>query len=107
MLALRPMARRDKVAVALSLLLLIGVAGAFMYLVTTFLFHFSGGQFRMGPVVDYGALAVVAGTLLLAMIVWKIRSPIVAVKYTAIATPVAWVVALLVEWGFSFVLGAE
>lgn len=100
------MARRDKVAVALSLVLLIGVAGGFMYLVTTFLFHFSSGQYRMGPVVDYIALAVVAGTLLLAAIVWRIRSPAAAVKYTAIATPVVWVVAFFIEWGFSFVVGA-
>jgi hypothetical protein len=94
------------VAVALTLALLIGLAGAFMFLVTTFLFHFSGGQDRMGPVVNYGALAVIAGTTLLAAIVWTIRSPSAAVKITAIATPAAWAVTLVVEWGLSFVFGA-
>jgi hypothetical protein len=77
-----------------------------MYLVTTFLFHFSGGQYRMGPVVDYSALAVIAGTLLLTAIVWRVRSPAAALKCAAIATPAAWVVAIVVEWGFSFALGA-
>ena len=80
-----------------------------MYLVTTFLFHFSGGQVRMGPVVDYGALAVIGLTILLAVAVWIIRSPTASVKVAAIATGVAWVVAVFVEWGFSqfvFVTGA-
>jgi hypothetical protein len=35
------------------------VAAAFGYLVTTFLFAFSGGQYRMVTVVNTGALAVV------------------------------------------------
>jgi hypothetical protein len=95
-----------KAAVALSLVILIGFPAAFMYLVTTFLFHFSSSQDRMGPVVNYGALAVVTGTMLLAAIVWKIRSPNLAVTYAAITTPVAWAVAVCVEWLFSFVLGS-
>ena len=77
-----------------------------MFLATTFLFHFSSGQYRMGPVVNYGALAVVAGTSLLAVIAWRIRSPSAALKWAAITTPVAWVAAALVEWVFSFFLGA-
>ena len=77
-----------------------------MFLATTFLFHFSSGQDRMGPVVNYGALAVVAGTSLLALIAWRIRSPAAALKWAAIATPVAWVAAALVEWVLSFSLGA-
>jgi hypothetical protein len=100
------MTRGQKVGVAVSLLLLIGLTGAFMYLVTTFLFHFSGGQYRMGPVVDYTALGVVAGTTLLAAIVWTVRSPNAALKFTAIATPVAWAVAVFAEWRLSFVWGA-
>ncbi|HEV2034656.1 MAG TPA: hypothetical protein VGU71_10755 [Candidatus Dormibacteraeota bacterium] len=91
---------------ALSVVLIILFAGAFMYLVTTFLFNFSGGQSRMGPVVTYGGLAVIAGTTLLAAIVWKIRSPSAALVFTAIATPVTWAVAVFVEWIFSFVFGA-
>jgi hypothetical protein len=77
-----------------------------MFLATTFLFHFSSGQDRMAPVVNYGALTVVAGTSLLAVMVWRIRSPAAALKWAAIATPVAWVAAVLVEWVFSFFLGA-
>src|ERR1700694_5273860 len=100
------MTRQAKVALALAVVLTIGLAGAFMYLVTTFLFHFSSGQDRMGPVVNYGALAVIAGTTLLAAIAWKIRSPSAAVKITAIATPAACAVTLVVEWGLSFVFGA-
>jgi hypothetical protein len=98
--------RGAKVAVALSLVLLIGLAGAFMFLVTTFLFHFSSGQGRMEPVVNYGALVVIASTTLLTVVVWKMRSPGDAAKYAAIATAVLWVATLLVEWGFSFALGA-
>lgn len=77
-----------------------------MYLVTTFLFHFSSSQDRMGPVVDCGVIAVVTGTMLLAAIVWKIRSPSTAVICAAIATPVAWASAVFVAWRFSFVLSA-
>ena len=91
---------------ALSVVFIILVAGAFMYLLTTFLFNFSSGQSRMGPVVTYGALAVIAGTTMPAAIVWKIRSPSAALTYTAIATPVSWAVALIVEWILSFVFGA-
>lgn len=93
-------------AVAFSLVLVIGVAAAFMFLVTTFLFHFSGGQSRMEPVVNYGALAVIAATALVALVTWRRRSQADAVKYTAIATAVFWVAAVFVEWGFSFALGA-
>lgn len=100
------MTRGAKVAVAVSLLLLIGLAGGFMYLVTTFLFHFSSGQGRMGPVVDYTALTVIVGTILLSALVWKVRSPTAAVTFAAIATPVAWAVAVFVEWRISFALGA-
>jgi arginine exporter protein ArgO len=93
-------------ATVLSIALIVGLVAPVMYLVTTFLFHFSGGQYRMGPVVDYGALAVIAGTLLLTAIVWKVRSPAAALKTASIATPVAWFVAILVEWGLSFAWGA-
>jgi uncharacterized membrane-anchored protein len=103
------MTRGAKAAAAISLIVIVGFASGFMYLVTTFLFHFSGGQVHMGPVVDYGALAVIALLILLAVIIWAVRSPAVAVKYTAIATGVAWAVAVVVEWGFAqfvFVTGA-
>lgn len=87
-------------------MLIVGLVAPVMYLVTTFLFHFSSGQDRMGPVVNNGALGVVAGTLLLAAVVWKVRSPGAALRWTAITTPVAWVVAVIVEWGLSFAFGA-
>ena len=95
-----------KVIVALLTLLVIGVISGVMYEVTVFLFAFSGGQARMEPVVNYGALAVVAATILVAIVSWRARSPAEAVKYTAIATGVLWVAALIGEWGFSFTLGA-
>ena len=96
----------SKVAVALLMALVIGLISAFMYLVTTFLFHFSGGQSRMGPVVDYGFFAVIAFSLLTTAIVWRMRSLTAAAIWAAIGTLVAWVVAVFVEWRFSFVLGA-
>jgi hypothetical protein len=96
----------SKWATALSIAIIIGPAAIVMYLVTTFLFHFSGGQYRMGPVVDYGALTVIAGTLVLTGIAWRVRSPAAAVKTAVIATPVAWAVAIAVEWGLSFAWGA-
>jgi len=62
------MTRGAKATVAVSLVVIVGVAAAFMVLVTTFLFHFSGGQSRMEPVVNYGALAVVAASILVAIV---------------------------------------
>ena len=93
-------------ALAVSLALVIVPAAVFMFLVTTFLFNFSGGQYRMGPVVNYGALAAIAATVLAAAVAWRLRPPNRAIKYTAIATGTLWLAAVLVEWGFSFALGA-
>jgi len=90
----------------LSIALVVGAAAVIMYLVTTFLFHFSSGQYRMGLVVDLAALLVVLGTLVLAAIVWRARSPAAAVRWTAIATGIAWVAAIIIEWGLSFAYGA-
>jgi hypothetical protein len=95
-----------KVVVAILIVLLIAVISGFMYAVSTFLFAFSGGQSRMVPIVEYGAIAVVAAMILLAAIVWRLRSPVTAAKYAAIATPAAWVVAMFVEWALSFEFGA-
>lgn len=81
-------------------------AGA-MFLVTTFLFAFSGGQVRMVPVVGYGALAVIALTLVVAAAVWKIRSGTAAAQAAAIVTVAGWATAVLVEWLISFMLGAS
>jgi hypothetical protein len=98
-----------KVVVALLILLMVGVISGVMYEISIFLFAFSGGQARMEPVVNYVALAVIALVILLTAIVWKIRTPTGAAIFAAISTPVAWVAAMLVEWGFSqfvFVNGA-
>jgi hypothetical protein len=42
----------------------------------------------------------------LAAIVWRARSPAAAVRWTAIATGVAWVAAIVIEWGLLFAYGA-
>ena len=100
------MSRQAKRANAIGIVIGVLVSGAFMYLVTTFLFAFSGGQNRMGPVVALGALAVIATTLLAAAIAWRIRPPATAAITAGIATAVAWVLAIFVEWSISYVLGA-
>lgn len=60
----------------------------------------------MGSVVDYGAVAVIAFSLLTVAIVWRMRSLTAAAICAAIVTPMAWLVAVFVEWRFSFALGA-
>ena len=52
----------------LAWLLFYGPVGVIMYLITTFLFAFSGGQVRMVPVVNSGFLIVSAGVLIMGMI---------------------------------------
>ena len=96
-----------KVVVALLIAFIVGVISWVMYLVTTFLFNFSSGLSRMEPVVHYGALVVVAVSLLIPAIIWKMRSPTAAGIYAAIGTPVAWVVAVVVEWLLSFEFGVS
>jgi hypothetical protein len=75
------------------------------YLLTTFLFAFSGGQSRMVVVVNIGALAVIALGAAVAVFAWKVRSPGAAIKWTAIATGAGWVAAVIAEWLISFRLG--
>ena len=93
-------------AVAVATVICVLLFGAVMFLLTSFLFDFSGGQYRMGPVVAYGALAAVSGALIVTAIAWRIRSPDAAAAWAAIATAVAWAAAILVEWRISYVLGA-
>jgi xanthine/uracil permease len=100
------MSRQAKRATAIGIVIGVLLAGGFMYLVTTFFFDFSGGQNRMGPVVIYGALAAMSATLVVAAITWRIRSPAAAAAWAAIATAVAWAVAIFVEWRISYDLGA-
>src|SRR2546421_10043682 len=90
-----------------AVVLLIAVCGGVMYLVTSFLFAFSGGQYRMVPVVGYGALAVIGATLLIAIVVWRLRSLAAAVKWAAIATALGWALAIVGESILSFGLGSS
>ena len=76
------------------------------FLVTTFLFAFSGGQSRMVAVVNLGALAVIGLSILVAAVTWGLRSAAAAIKWTGIAVGVGWLVAVVVEWLISFQLGA-
>ena len=101
-----PMNLPTKVAVALLMVFVVALISGFMYLVTTFLFHFSSGQSHMGPIVDYGALAAIAFSLLTVAIVWMRRSLTAAAICASVVTPAAWLVAVVVEWRFSFALGA-
>lgn len=95
-----------------ALLLIVAIAAIVLpaagvgYLATTFLFAFSGGQYRMVEVVNVGALAVIGLDVLVALVTWTLRSPAAAIKWTAIATGVGWVAAVIVEWLVSFTLGA-
>ena len=82
------------------------LAGAVGYVITTFLFAFSGGQYRMVAVVNAATLIVIGLSALVAVIVWKQRSSGAAIGAAAIATGVGWGTALVTEWGISFWLGA-
>jgi len=90
---------------AIVIAVVVLAAGAFGYLVTTFLFAFSGGQYRMVAVVNLVALAVVASSFLVAAFVWIHRSPAQALKWAAIATAIGWVAAIAIEFVLSFSLG--
>jgi hypothetical protein len=90
---------------AIAIVVVVLAAGAFGYLVTTFLFAFSGGQFRMVAVVNLVALAVVVSSFLVAVAVWILRSPIHALKWAAIGTAIAWFAAIAIEFVLSFSLG--
>jgi hypothetical protein len=101
--------RPAKVSVPLVILAIAAIvlgAAAGGYLVTTFLFAFSGGQNRMVVVVNLGALIVVALDILVAAATWILRSPADAIKWTAIAAGAGWAAALIAEWVLSFWLGA-
>jgi hypothetical protein len=87
-------------------LLLQGTLGAVMFGVTTFLFDFSGGQYRMGPVVLDGFLAVgvfVLASGMLALV--KTQSLGTAVRVLLVSAVLAWSIAAFVEWRLSFPLG--
>ena len=79
---------------------------AFMYAVSTFLFAFSGGQYRMVTVVNDVALVVIATCFLAAAVTWRLRSGQAAILAAAISTVASWVAGVIVEWAVSFRLGA-
>src|SRR2546421_2926829 len=64
--------------------IVLGVA-AVGYLVTTFLFAFSGGQYRMVAVVNLGAVAVISLGVLVAAGGWVGRSSAEGIKWTGLA----------------------
>jgi len=90
---------------AIGIAAVVLAAGAFGYLVTTFLFAFSGGQSRMVGVVNLVAVSVVVSSLVVAAIVWVLRSPMHAFQWTAIATVIGWFAAIAIEFVLSFSLG--
>jgi len=91
-----------RVPTALSIVLVIVLTGAFMFFVTTFLRFYWGGN-RVGPLPGDLEIAVAAATVLLAVYVWRGRSPSAALRWTRIATPAAWAVAVFVQWLATFV----
>ena len=99
-------AATSPITVVIGIVLVVGFTAGLMFLVTTFLFAFSGGQYRMVGVVNYGVLAVIGTTLLITGAAWRLRSPVAALKWAAIATGVGWVAAVFVEWLLSLELGA-
>src|SRR5262245_42108482 len=100
------MTKRMETAVwALVIGVIVLVPSGVMYLATTFLFAFSGGQYRMVPVVNYAALIVVLFGVGTAALTWKLRSVTKAVFAAGATTAGGWVTAVVVEWLLSFQLG--
>lgn len=95
---------------AAAAVLIIGVVvlvpAVFGWLITTFLFAFSGGQYRMVGIVDLGAVVVIALGLVVAAAAWLVRSRTTAIVAGVIATIGGWVAAPIVEWVLSFWFGA-
>jgi hypothetical protein len=90
---------------AIAIAVVVLAAGAFGYLLTTFLFAFSGGQYRMVAVVNLVAVAVVVASLVVAALTWILRSPMHALQWAAIGTSIGWIVAIAIEFVLSFSLG--
>jgi len=84
----------------------IAVPAGLMYLVTTFLFAFSGGQYRMVAVVNYAALAMIAIPIVAAAIAWRVRSGAGAAVTAGAVTLGGWMATVVAEWLLSFWLGA-
>ena len=98
---------RSQLLVAVAIAAITLPAAGFFYLVTTFLFAFSGGQYLMVPIVSAGPIVVLTLTLVIAAVAWIFRSPVAAIKAAAIVTGAGWGAAIVVEWLISFRLGAS
>src|SRR2546429_8959866 len=85
--------------------IVLGVA-AVGYLVTTFLFAFSGGQYRMVAVVNLGAVAVISLGVLVAAVKWILRLSGEPIQGMGIATAGGWGAALIPAWLVFFFVGA-
>lgn len=84
----------------------IAVSSAFMYLVTTFLFAFSGGQYRMVAVVNFAALAMTAVAVVASVVAWRLRPGVAAAITAAVVCGAGWIATAIIEWVLSFWLGA-
>ena len=73
---------------------------------TSFLFAFSGGQYRMVPIVNTGAVIVIALGLIAAALASRTHSRMEIIRWTAIVTAASWALAIGIEWLVSFRLGA-
>ncbi len=83
-----------------------GPSGFVMYAVTTFLFAFSGGQYRMTPIVGAAPWVVGVGALLVGGgVLAATRSLPRALWAVVRSIAVAWPLAVLVLWVVSFRLG--
>ena len=102
----RNQTRRSALPWVAAIAAIVVPAAGLGYLVTTFLFAFSGGQYRMVTVVNLGVIIVAGLGALVAAVTWRLRSPSVATVATLIVTGAGWVVALIAEWIISFSLGA-
>ena len=87
------------VKLCLLWLLLAVPSGAVMYVVTTFLFAFSGGQYRMVPIVRAGPWIVGIGALLVGDAVLAATRSLPRAVWAVLGTiVVAWPVAVVAYW---------
>ncbi len=92
----------------LGWVVLAGPSGSVMYTVTTFLFAFSGGQYRMVPIVGAGHWIVGLGALLVGGAVLAATRSLPRALWAVLGTiVVAWPVAVVVYWVLADRLGAN
>ena len=59
----------------------------------------------MVAVVNLVCVVVIGVGVVHAAVAWRLRSPVAAIKWSAIATGAGWVAAVIAEWLISFRLG--